>query len=59
VVGDFILQVQNLPHLIKIIRALRGIKGVVNVERLDQLGDEELLVEKEATYAWKDKISSK
>jgi GTP pyrophosphokinase len=47
-VGDFILEVHNLPHLIKIIRNIRNIKGVVNVERLDHLGDEDLLVESES-----------
>ena len=44
-VGDFLLEVHNLPHLIKVIRAIRGVKGVVNVKRLDHSGDEDLLVE--------------
>ncbi len=44
-VGDFILEVHNLPHLVKVIRSIRGIKGVVNVQRLDHTGEEDLLVE--------------
>ena len=35
--GDLILEVHNLPHLIKIIRAMRSVKGVVKVDRIDQL----------------------
>jgi GTP pyrophosphokinase len=51
VTGDLIVEVNNLPHLVKLIRTLRGIKGIVNVERLDQTGDEDLLVELAGTSA--------
>ncbi len=47
-VGDFILEVHNLPQLIKIIRSIRGVKGTVSVDRLDQTGDEDLLVDAES-----------
>jgi GTP pyrophosphokinase len=50
-VGDFILEVHSLPHLIKVIRAIRGVKGVVNVKRLDQAQDETLLVEADSLSA--------
>ena len=52
-IGDFILEVHNLSHLIKVIRAIRGLKGVVNVERLDNIGDEDLLVEVSSTSSGK------
>lgn len=47
--GDFIVSVHNLPHLVKLIRAIRSVKGVVNVQRLDHIGDEDLLVELNST----------
>ena len=47
-VGDFIFEVHNLRQLVKIIRAIRGVKGVVSVDRLDQAGDEDLLVDSES-----------
>ena len=45
-VGDFLLEVHNLAHLVKVIRQLRNVKGVVSVKRLDHTGDVDLLVEK-------------
>jgi len=55
-VGDFILEVHNLTHLVKVIRAVRGLKGVVNVERLDNIGDEDLLVEVSSTSSAKNSV---
>ena len=52
-VGDFILEVHNLPHLVNVVKAIRGVKGVVNVERLDSIGDEDLLVEVKSTSSKK------
>ena len=41
--GDFIVEVHHLPHLVKVIRSVRHIKGVISVQRLDQIGDDELM----------------
>jgi len=52
-VGDFILEVHNLAHMVKVVKSIRSIRGVLNVQRLDHIGDDELYVDLATTSAVK------
>ncbi|MEX2529752.1 MAG: bifunctional (p)ppGpp synthetase/guanosine-3',5'-bis(diphosphate) 3'-pyrophosphohydrolase [Gemmatimonadota bacterium] len=40
--GEFVVEVQDLPHLSRIIKRIRQIKGVLSVERRESFGDTDL-----------------
>jgi guanosine-3',5'-bis(diphosphate) 3'-pyrophosphohydrolase len=43
--GDFVVEIENLAHLIKVMKAVRRVKGVVSVERRERLLDSDLQAE--------------
>ena len=47
--GDFIVEVHHLPHLVKVIRSVRHTKGVISVQRLDQIGEDDLMADLNST----------
>jgi len=42
-VGEFVVEVQDLPHLNRVVKQIGQIKGVLSVERRESFGDSELL----------------
>jgi GTP diphosphokinase / guanosine-3',5'-bis(diphosphate) 3'-diphosphatase len=42
-VGEFVVEVQDLPHLSRVMKRIGQIKGVLSVERRESFGDSELL----------------
>ena len=43
--GDFVVEIEDLPHLTKVIRAVRKVKGVISVERRERLAESDLQAE--------------
>ncbi len=43
--GEFVVEVQDLPHLNRVIKQISRIKGVLSVERRESLGDSDLIAE--------------
>jgi GTP diphosphokinase / guanosine-3',5'-bis(diphosphate) 3'-diphosphatase len=41
--GEFVVEVQDLPHLSRVMKKISQIKGVLSVERRESFGDSELL----------------
>jgi GTP diphosphokinase / guanosine-3',5'-bis(diphosphate) 3'-diphosphatase len=42
-IGEFVVEVQDLQHLKKVVRGVSRVKGVLTVERRESLGDSDLL----------------
>jgi GTP diphosphokinase / guanosine-3',5'-bis(diphosphate) 3'-diphosphatase len=42
-VGEFVVEVQDLPHLNRVVKGVSRVKGVITVERRESLGDSDLL----------------
>ncbi len=42
-VGEFVVEVQDLPHLNRVVKGISRVKGVLTVERRESFGDTELL----------------
>ncbi len=42
-VGEFVVEVQDLPHLNRVVKGISRVKGVITVERRESLGDSDLL----------------
>lgn len=43
--GEFVVEIENLAHLIKVMKAVRRVKGVVTVERRERLRESDLQAE--------------
>ena len=42
-VGEFVVEVQDLPHLRKVLKAVGTVKGVLSVERRESFGEADLI----------------
>jgi GTP pyrophosphokinase len=40
--GEFVIEVQDLPHLTKVLRAVGRVKGVLSVERRESFEEADL-----------------
>ncbi len=45
--GEFIVEIEDLPHLTKVMKAVRRVKGVVSAERREKLAESDLHAEVE------------
>ncbi len=45
--GEFVVEIEDLPHLTKVMKAVRKVKGVVNVMRRERLSESDLRAEVE------------
>jgi GTP diphosphokinase / guanosine-3',5'-bis(diphosphate) 3'-diphosphatase len=42
-IGEFVVEVQDLPHLNRVVKGITRVKGVLSVERRESFGDTDLL----------------
>ncbi len=42
-IGEFVVEVQDLPHLNRVVKGISRVKGVLTVERRESFGDSDLL----------------